>query len=85
MKKQKESNLCGGCKCISFTEDEIIALKEIVKEENPEKKIQELKMKLWFEKNELYSDGSNVYDWLPDLKKKIESIFEVKLEEEKEK
>ena len=38
----------------------------------------ELEMKLWFAENELYSDGSNVYSWLPKLKKKLEEVFEMK-------
>ena len=42
-------------------------------------KEKELEMKLWFAENELYSDGSNVYRWLPELKKKIEEVFGIDL------
>ncbi len=43
----------------------------------------ELEMKLWFSENELYSDGSNVDSFLPKLKKKLEKVFEISLEQEK--
>lgn len=46
-------------------------------------KEQELEMKLWFAENELYSDGSNVYRWLPDLKKKLQEIFKMDLDVKK--
>lgn len=39
----------------------------------------ELEMLLWFAENELYLDGSNVYSWLPELKKKLEEVFGLKL------
>ncbi len=45
------------------------------------KREKELEMKLWFAENELYSDGSNVYGWLPKLKKKLEEVFKIKIDE----
>ena len=43
------------------------------------KKEQGLEMKLWFAENELYSDGSNVRDWLPKLKEKLQEVFKIEL------
>ena len=43
---------------------------------------QELEMRLWFSENELYCDGSNIYDWLPKVKTKIEDIFRIKLSDD---
>ena len=43
---------------------------------------QELEMRLWFAENELYSDGSNIYEWLPNIKAKIEYIFKMKLSDD---
>lgn len=40
-----------------------------------EDRIKELVMKLWFAKNELYSDGSNVGEWLTELKQKLAEVF----------
>ena len=45
-------------------------------------KEKELYVENWFLKNELYSDGSNVYRWLPLLKKMLEEVFEIKIIEE---
>ena len=50
------------------------------RKEKMEKTIEELEMKLWFSENELYSDGSNIYDWLPKLKIKLQSVFNIDLE-----
>lgn len=47
-------------------------------------KEKELELKIWFLKNELHGDGSNVYCWLPQLKKKLEEIFEINLNEDNE-
>jgi len=49
------------------------------------KREQELEMLLWFSKNELYYDGSNVESWLPKLKKKLEEVFEIELNKEETK
>lgn len=49
------------------------------------KEILGLKLKLWFSSNQLYPDGSNVYDWLPKLKKKLEELLNINLNEEEEK
>lgn len=43
------------------------------------KREQELELIIWFLKNELYSDGSNIDRWLPKLKEKIEELFEIKI------
>lgn len=45
-------------------------------------KEKELYLKNWFLRNELYSDGSNVYSWLPKLKEVIEKVFKINLKEE---
>ena len=45
-------------------------------------KEKELYIKNWFLKNELYSDGSNNYDWLSKLKKMIEDVWKINLTEE---
>ena len=45
-------------------------------------KEKELYVENWFLKNELYSDGSNAYRWLPLLKKMLEEVFEIKIIEE---
>jgi len=58
---------------------------EMKKEVNLSKKNKELEMRLWFAENELYSDGSNVYRWLPLLKNKLEEVFGIKLEKDQEK
>ena len=45
-------------------------------------KEKELYLENWFLKNELYGDGSNVYNWLPKLKIMLKEVFEVKITEE---
>ena len=42
-------------------------------------KEKELELRLWFSENELYSDGSNIYCWLPRLKEKLEEVFKIEL------
>ena len=42
-------------------------------------KEKELTIRIWFLENELYSDGSNVHLWLPQLKLTLEEIFELNL------
>jgi len=42
-------------------------------------KEKELYIENWFLKNELYSDGSNVDEWLPKLKKMLEEVFEINI------
>lgn len=48
-----------------------------MKQENKfeSKKLQRLAMRVWFLENELYSDGSNVSEWLPALKKQLSKVF----------
>lgn len=45
-------------------------------------KEKELYIQNWFLKNKLYSDGSNVYCWLPSLKKMLEEVFEINITED---
>ncbi len=44
-------------------------------------KEKEFYLENWFLKNELYSDGSNIYCWIPQLKNMLEDVFGINITE----